>query len=153
MKNIFNVLLVLILITISPLFSQVQDEPLFGTFANPVDIDTITITSDTLYSRPIIFADLNNMEGSLSISGYIKRISGTDTLFYCELRMIPDVTFGQLDYDIWRSLGSISLSDSTRYYFNVANYDWWSISHGYQVRFYPVYPSGTFKIKARGLSK
>ncbi len=151
MKNIL--ILIICIALLQPVFAQVQDEPLFGTSFNPVAFDTIDTQTDTLYSRPIIFADLNNVGGALSISGYIKRLSGTDTTFTCQLRMITDVSEGTYDYDIWRNLGTISLKDSTRYMFDVGSLSWWTVCHGYQVRFIPSFLSGTFKVKARGLSK
>ena len=54
-----------------------QEELLFGTDANPSETDTLTQADTTDTSRTILFKNYHKIDGSLTVSGWVKKTAGT----------------------------------------------------------------------------
>lgn len=121
MKRVFLILLALFMV--QNVFGQFRDR---SVITGGAALDTLTDASTTY---EVIWDSWHTMQGSLNLSGQLKKLStgGTDTV---------QINFYMLnstgDYGTAHTLNTYYVTDSSEIEINVSDKSWWNVCKGYK---------------------
>ena len=147
---LFVILMTFILYKVN---AQALNAPLFGSETTPVLTDTITNADSIVTSRTVEFRMPISMKGGLTLSGEVKKLTGTAVNIDVTMRMLVDAATSK--YGEVHTVGTITApTDSLDWDFNIAGLSWWTGCDGYEVIFTEA-SAGTYtvQIEARGKSR
>jgi hypothetical protein len=133
-------------------FSQVYDRGIFyvNTDSNAVN-DTLAISGDSL-ETVVYWPGWRSMRGSLTLHGEVYILSGnsprTITVHIWPLHDTEPNDLGTM-----QTLGTITVTDSIEFEYNVAGESWWQFMKGYQVSFVPDSTTSQIRHKVKELAR
>ena len=113
--------------------AQMYDRGLFGTSTLWIEDDTLAVSADSLETKTFTWAWRSVRGSSLVygkmwvLTGKVRTITVKFTPYY------PDGTLS----GTMRTLGTVTVTDSVKYEYQLANEDWWGICAGGKVSFVP----------------
>lgn len=153
MKYLFWFLVIFNLAIFSSAPAQKQRDYCLGSsYAAPVDTAN-TAKGDTIMGNVIIWK--GPKLGSATLSGYSRKLSGSDTSLTVWIRQVTDNTVTPREYSPWDSLGVIAESDSIPFMFILSRQSWWGENDGFQPMFIIADTTGgrAYQVAAKSVSR
>jgi len=131
--------------------AQAYDRGVFGTESVIAEYDTLGASDDSVASRIVYWRGNQSMRGSLTVWGKMWLLSGDARTMTVKFSPLYENSTSSLGAQ--QTLGTVTVTDSANYEYNVAGQSWWRYCIGYKLDYVPDATGSQIRIRGRELAK